>query len=101
MVLLLQSVKHLNGFDASLGDSASPSPNGKQYIRTMCTLLAYLRGTPKGSPDAYVSRQCFTRRLTVGIAKGVPMLGNRHKKTDGRVGRFIMGLPRRALRPVW
>ena len=54
--------------------------------------------SPKGNEDAYVSRQCFTRRLTVGgpigIAKGMPMLGNRHKKTDGRVGGYIGGLPR-------
>ena len=97
MVLLLQSVKHLNGVDAEFWDSASSTLDGKQQMRTKCTLRAYLWGTPKGNQDTYVSRQCFTRRLTVGIAKGVPMLGNRHKKTDGRVGRFIMGLPRRNL----
>jgi hypothetical protein len=60
-------------------------------MRTMCTLRAYLKGAPKGNQDAYVSRQCFTRRLTVGIAKGMPMLCNGHKKTDGRVGGFIRG----------
>ena len=56
--------------------------DGEQYMRTMCTLRAYLKGAPKGNQEVCVSRQCFTRRLTVGIAKGMPMLGNRHKKTD-------------------
>ena len=92
---------YLIGVDAEFGDSASTTPNDKQYIRTMCTLRAYLWGTPKGYQDACVSRQCFTLRLTVGIAKGMPMLGNGHKKTDGKVGGSIMGLPRWALSPVW
>ncbi len=70
MILLPQSVEHLNGVDAEFGDSASPTPNGKQYIRTMCTFRAYLWGTPQGYQDACVSRQCFTPRLTVGIAEG-------------------------------
>ena len=81
--------------DAEFGDSASPSPNGKQHIRTMCTLRAYDKGTLMGRQDTDVSRQCFTRRLTVGIAKGVPIRSYGHKKTDSRVGRFIVGLPRR------
>ena len=88
---------YLNGVDAEFGDSASPSPNGKQHIRTMCILRAYLNGTLMGRQDTYVSRQCFTRRLTVGIAKGVPRVTYGHKKTDGRVGGYIGGLPRWSL----
>ena len=62
-----------------------------------------------------VSRRCFTGRATlwgilmgrlllgisnpigapIGIAKGMPTYRYRHKKTDGSVGRFVMGLPRR------
>lgn len=93
--MLLQSVEHLNGVDAEFGDSASPTPNGKQYIRTMCHQTAYLKGTPKGRWDTTVSRRCFTCRLTVGIAKGMPMLCNRHKKTDGSVGMVVVYIPRR------
>ena len=85
---------HLNGVDAEFGDSVSPSPNGKQHNRTMCILRAYL----KGRQDTGVSRQCFTRRLTVGIAKGMPTVTYGHKKTDGSVGGSIMGLPRWSLR---
>jgi len=70
--------------DAEFEDSASPSPNGKQYMRTMCTLRVYFKGTLKGNEDVCVSRQCFTRRLTVGIAKGVPRVTYGHKKTDGK-----------------
>ena len=33
-----------------------------------------------GRQDTDVSRQCFTRRLTVGIAKGVPTVRYGHKK---------------------
>ena len=88
---------YLNGVDAEFGDPASPSPNGKQHIRTMCTLRAYDKGTLMGRQDTDVSRQCFTRRLTVGIAKGVPRVTYGHKKTDGRVGGSIMGLPRWSL----
>ena len=68
-----------NRVDAEFGDSASPTPNGKQSMRTTCILWAYLKGTPKGYQDACVSRQCFTRRLTVGIAKGVPTERYGHK----------------------
>ena len=75
---------YLNGVDAEFGDSASPSPNGKQHIRTMCILRAYLNGTLMGRQDTYVSRQCFTRRLTVGIAKGMPTERYGHKKSDGK-----------------
>ena len=53
-------------------------------MRTMCILRAYLNGTPKGRRDTDVSRQCFTRRLTVGIAKGVPTERYGHRKTDGK-----------------
>ena len=70
--------------DAEFGDSASPTPKGKQYMRTMCYGTAYLKGTPKGRRDTDVSRQCFTRRLTVGIAKGVPRVTYGHKKTEGK-----------------
>ena len=75
--------------------------DGKQYMRTMYTLRVYFKGTLKGNEDVCVSRQCFTRRLTVGIAKGVPTERYGHKKTDGNVGGSIMGLPRWALSPLW
>jgi len=58
--------------------------DGKQYMRTMYTLRVYFKGTLKGNEDVCVSRQCFTRRLTVGIAKGVPRVTYGHKKTDGK-----------------
>ena len=69
--------------DAEFGDSASPSPNGRQYMRTMCTLRAYDKGTLMGNEDVCVSRQCFTRRLTVGIAKGMPTVTYGQKKPTG------------------
>ena len=61
----------------------------------MCILRAHLWGTPMRRQDTGVSRKCFTRRLTVGIAKGVPMLCNGHKKTDGSVGMVVVYIPRR------
>jgi hypothetical protein len=48
-----------------------------------------------GRQDTDVSRQCFTRRLTVGIAKGVPTERYGHKKTDGNVGMVVVYIPRR------
>ena len=86
--------------DAEFGDSASPSPNGKQYMRTMCTLRAYDKGTLMGNEDVCVSRQCFTRRLTVGIAKGVPRVTYGHKKTDGKSVGLLWVYPGGALRLV-
>ena len=64
----------------------------------LCASRRLTFGVPlRGRQDTDVSRQCFTRRLTVGIAKGVPRVTYGHKKTDGRVGGYIGGLPRWSL----
>ena len=56
----------------------------------------YLWGTPKGKLDHNVSRQCFTRRLTVGspigIAQGMPILGNGHKKNQRECRYGVYGI---------
>ena len=92
---------YLNGSTQSLGTLRCPLPKVSNTY-ALCAPCGLTFGVAlKGYKDACVSRQCFTLRLTVGIAKGMPMLGNGHKKTDGKVGGSIMGLPRWALSPVW
>ena len=81
-------------------------------IYTLCASCGLtFKGAPKDRRDI-VSRRCFTGRATlwgismgrlllgisnpigapIGIAKGMPMLCNGHKKTDGSVGVMCMGL---------
>ena len=80
-----------------------PTASNKYALCAPCGLT--LKGAPKGRREI-VSRRCFTGRATlwgismgqlllgisnsigapIGIAKGMPMLCNGHKKTDGSVG---------------
>jgi hypothetical protein len=120
MILLLQSVEQQMGSTQSLETLRRPLPTASNTDALCATRRLALKGAPKGRREI-VSRRCFTGRATlwgismgrlllgisnpigapIGIAKGMPVWSYGHKKTDGRIGRFIMGLPRWALSPLW
>jgi hypothetical protein len=93
------------GSTQSLGTLRRLLPTLSNMYALCATRRLALKGTPNGRREI-VSRRCFTGRATlwgismgrlllgisnpigapIGIAKGMPMLCNGHKKTDGSVG---------------